>query len=110
LSQNFFSRISGGFGKGLVDIFDIALGIGGLPRGRVVEIYGSEASGKTTLALQSVANVQATGGVAAYIDVEHAIEEFMNTPDGEGWTIERVSRVPADNDSKYKWIEIRLHT
>jgi len=53
---------------------DIALGIGGLPRGRVVEIYGSEASGKTTLALQSVANVQKTGGVAAYIDVEHAID------------------------------------
>lgn len=53
---------------------DIALGIGGLPRGRVVEIYGSEASGKTTLALQSVANVQKEGGVAAYIDVEHAID------------------------------------
>lgn len=53
---------------------DIALGIGGLPRGRVVEIYGSEASGKTTLALQAVANVQITGGVAAYIDVEHAID------------------------------------
>ncbi|MEA1926775.1 MAG: recombinase RecA [Candidatus Auribacterota bacterium] len=53
---------------------DIALGIGGLPRGRVVEIYGSEASGKTTLALQAVANVQKEGGVAAYIDVEHAID------------------------------------
>ncbi len=53
---------------------DIALGIGGLPRGRVVEIYGSEASGKTTLALQAVANVQKAGGVAAYIDVEHAID------------------------------------
>ncbi len=53
---------------------DIALGIGGLPRGRVVEIYGAEASGKTTLALQAVANVQKTGGVAAYIDVEHAID------------------------------------
>jgi recombination protein RecA len=53
---------------------DIALGIGGIPRGRVVEIYGSEASGKTTLALQTVANVQEAGGVAAYIDVEHAID------------------------------------
>ncbi|MFH1037056.1 MAG: recombinase RecA [PVC group bacterium] len=53
---------------------DIALGIGGLPRGRVVEIYGAEASGKTTLALQAVANVQKAGGVAAYIDVEHAID------------------------------------
>ncbi len=53
---------------------DLALGIGGLPRGRVVEIYGSEASGKTTLALQVVANAQKAGGVAAYIDVEHAID------------------------------------
>ncbi|MDP8215402.1 MAG: recombinase RecA [Candidatus Euphemobacter frigidus] len=53
---------------------DLALGIGGLPRGRVVEIYGSEASGKTTLALQTVANAQKAGGVAAYIDVEHAID------------------------------------
>ncbi len=53
---------------------DRALGIGGLPRGRVVEIYGQEASGKTTLALQAVANTQKAGGVAAYIDVEHAID------------------------------------
>ena len=53
---------------------DLAIGIGGLPRGRVVEIYGSEASGKTTLALQVVANAQKAGGVAAYIDVEHAID------------------------------------
>ncbi len=53
---------------------DLALGIGGLPRGRVVEIYGQEASGKTTLALQVVANAQRAGGVAAFIDVEHAID------------------------------------
>ena len=53
---------------------DLALGIGGLPRGRVVEIFGQEASGKTTLALQSVANTQKQGGVAAYIDVEHAVD------------------------------------
>ena len=53
---------------------DLALGIGGLPRGRVVEIYGQEASGKTTLALQVVANAQKAGGVAAFIDVEHAID------------------------------------
>ena len=53
---------------------DIALGIGGLPRGRVVEIYGPESSGKTTLALSVVANAQKTGGTAAYIDAEHAID------------------------------------
>ncbi len=53
---------------------DIALGIGGLPRGRVVEIYGPESSGKTTLALHVVAEVQKKGGVAAYIDAEHAMD------------------------------------
>ena len=53
---------------------DIALGIGGLPRGRVVEIYGPESSGKTTLALHAVANAQAAGGVAAFIDAEHALD------------------------------------
>jgi recombination protein RecA len=53
---------------------DIALGVGGLPRGRIVEIYGPEASGKTTLALQTVANAQKTGGVAAFIDAEHALD------------------------------------
>ena len=53
---------------------DIALGIGGLPRGRVVEIYGPESSGKTTLALQTVANAQKAGGVAAFIDAEHALD------------------------------------
>src|SRR5664279_2547993 len=53
---------------------DIALGIGGLPRGRVVEIYGPESSGKTTLALHAVANVQRAGGVAAFIDAEHALD------------------------------------
>jgi len=53
---------------------DIALGIGGLPRGRVIEIYGPESSGKTTLALSAVAEVQKKGGVAAYIDAEHALD------------------------------------
>jgi len=53
---------------------DIALGIGGLPRGRVVEIYGPESSGKTTLALHAVAEVQKKGGIAAYIDAEHALD------------------------------------
>lgn len=53
---------------------DIALGIGGLPRGRIVEIYGPEASGKTTLALCAIAEVQRVGGVAAFIDAEHAFD------------------------------------
>jgi recombination protein RecA len=53
---------------------DIALGIGGLPRGRVIEIYGPESSGKTTLALHVVAEAQKKGGVAAYIDAEHALD------------------------------------
>src|SRR5215471_15030876 len=53
---------------------DIALGIGGVPRGRVIEIYGPEASGKTTLALQIVAEAQKQGGMGAYIDAEHALD------------------------------------
>src|SRR5678816_2005016 len=53
---------------------DLALGIGGYPRGRVVEIYGPEASGKTTLALNAVASVQKSGGTAAFIDAEHALD------------------------------------
>jgi len=53
---------------------DIALGIGGLPRGRIIEIYGPEASGKTTVALQALAQAQLAGGVAAFIDAEHALD------------------------------------
>ncbi|MBV1848545.1 recombinase RecA [Catellatospora tritici] len=53
---------------------DVALGIGGLPRGRIVEIYGPESSGKTSLALHAIANVQRAGGIAAIIDAEHALD------------------------------------
>ncbi|GAB2991071.1 recombinase RecA [Actinotalea caeni] len=53
---------------------DVALGIGGLPRGRIVEIYGPESSGKTTVALHAVANAQRNGGIAAFIDAEHALD------------------------------------
>src|SRR4051794_37238118 len=69
--------------KGLVEIesvstgslgLDIALGIGGLPKGRVIEIYGPESSGKTTLALHVVAEVQKAGGTAAFVDAEHALD------------------------------------
>ncbi|KEQ52998.1 recombinase RecA [Sphingobium chlorophenolicum] len=53
---------------------DIALGIGGLPRGRIIEIYGPESSGKTTLALHAIAEAQKTGGIAAFVDAEHALD------------------------------------
>ena len=53
---------------------DIALGVGGLPRGRIVEIYGPESSGKTTVALHAIANAQKAGGIAAFIDAEHALD------------------------------------
>src|SRR2546422_8272576 len=53
---------------------DLALGVGGLPRGRVVEIYGNEGSGKTTLALHTIASAQKLGGTAAFIDAEHALD------------------------------------
>ncbi len=86
------SQIEKAYGKGsimrmgssaIVDIdtiptgsigLDCALGIGGLPRGRVVEIFGPEMSGKTTLTLHCMANAQKAGGVAAFIDAEHAID------------------------------------
>jgi recombination protein RecA len=53
---------------------DVALGIGGLPRGRIIEVYGPEASGKTTVALHAIANAQKAGGIAAFIDAEHALD------------------------------------
>ena len=56
---------------------DIAIGIGGVPRGRIVEIFGPESSGKSTLATHIVANAQKTGGIAAYIDAEHALDPAM---------------------------------
>mgnify|MGYP000788660304 FL=1 len=55
---------------------DIALGIGGLPKGRIIEIYGPESSGKTTLAIHAIAEAQKAGGIAAFIDAEHAFDRF----------------------------------
>src|SRR5687768_16424633 len=63
---------------------DAAIGIGGIPRGRITEIYGPESSGKTTLCLHVVANAQKSGGVAAYIDAEHA--STPTTRPSSGWT------------------------
>src|SRR6266550_5813949 len=54
--------------------FDAALGVGGFPRGRVVEIFGPESSGKTTIALQVIAQAQKAGGMAAFVDAEHALD------------------------------------
>ncbi len=55
---------------------DLALGVGGVPRGRVIEVFGPESSGKTSLTLHIVANAQKSGGTAAFIDVEHALELY----------------------------------
>ncbi len=73
MNEDAIDREIGAFSSGSPSL-DIALGIGGFPRGRVVEIYGPESSGKTTLALHAVAEVQKTGGVAAFIDAEHALD------------------------------------
>src|SRR3982751_5373195 len=67
---------------------DVALGLGGLPRGRVVEIYGPESSGKTTVALHAVANAQAAGGIVAFIDAEHALDpEYAKALEIAYWLI-----------------------
>ena len=86
------SQITDNFGKGSVmklgekramDVesvstgslsLDLALGIGGLPKGRIIEVYGPESSGKTTLALQVVAEAQKSGGICAFVDAEHALD------------------------------------
>lgn len=87
-------KIEKGYGKGtimkmgdsaIVDVpvigtgsigLDVALGVGGYPRGRVIEIYGPESSGKTTLAIHAIAEAQKSGGIAAFIDAEHAFDRF----------------------------------
>ena len=61
---------------------DLALGVGGLPRGRVVEIFGPESSGKSTLAMHVVAEAQRNGGICAYVDAEYAMDRCTPTPSG----------------------------
>ena len=63
---------------------DMALGVGGVPRGRIIEVYGPESSGKTTLALHILAEAQKKGGDVAFIDVEHALDPVPSTP--SWWT------------------------
>jgi len=74
---------------------DIALGIGGFPRGRVVEIYGPESSGKTTIAMHSIAEAQKQGGIAAFIDAEHAFDRFY--AEGLGVDVENLLISQPDN-------------
>ena len=59
---------------------DLALGIGGVPRGRIVELYGPESSGKTTLSLHAIAEAQRKGGICAFIDAEHALDPGLARP------------------------------
>lgn len=73
LGESAGAAIAGVISSGSISL-DIALGIGGIPRGRITEIYGPESSGKTTLALHIIAEAQKAGGVAAYIDVQHALD------------------------------------
>ncbi len=76
LGDDHFTQNDGSISSGSLSL-DIATGIGGLPRGRVVEIFGPESSGKTTLALHVVANAQRAGGIACYIDAEHALDPLF---------------------------------
>lgn len=73
LSDSMTDDFSGAISTGSISL-DVALGVGGMPRGRVIEIYGAESSGKTTLAYHVMANAQEDGGTAAYIDAEHALD------------------------------------
>jgi recombination protein RecA len=73
LGESIGAAIAGIISTGAISL-DIALGVGGIPRGRVTEIFGPESSGKTTLALHIIAEAQKAGGIAAYIDVEHALD------------------------------------
>ena len=80
---------------------DLALGIGGLPRGRIVEIYGPESSGKSTLAMHVVAEAQRNGGICAYIDAEHAMDPVYARAIGSTWTTSSSrSPTPASRRSR----------
>ncbi len=82
---------------------DIALGIGGLPRGRVVEIYGPESSGKTTLTLQVIAEMQKIGGTCAFIDAEHALDVQYAAKLGVRTPASRRSRSPTRWCARARW-------
>jgi len=81
---------------------DIALGIGGFPKGRVVEIYGPESSGKTTLAIHAIAQCQKAGGIAAFIDAEHAFDRFY----AEGLGVDTENLLISQPDNGEQALEI----
>ena len=81
LGDDHFDRHAQAISTGSLSL-DIATGVGGMPRGRVVEVFGPESSGKTTLALHVVANAQKTGGIACFIDAEHALDPTFSTKIG----------------------------
>ena len=79
---------------------DLAVGVGGYPRGRVIEIYGPESSGKTTLALHAIASAQKSGGIAAFIDAEHALDPVY----ARHWaSIRRTSAYPSRIMANRPW-------
>jgi len=78
---------------------DLALGVGGVPRGRVIEIYGPESSGKTTLMLHLIANAQKAGGVAAFIDAEHALDPKKPSPSAKRWPVPE----PSTSSWSIRW-------
>src|SRR6476659_50281 len=84
---------------------DIALGIGGLPKGRIVEIYGPESSGKTTLTLHAIAEAQKAGGMAAFIDAEHAFDPIYAQKLG----IDTANLLIAQPDNGEQALEIAEH-
>ena len=77
---------------------DLALGIGGLPKGRIIEIYGPESSGKTTLALQVVAEAQKSGGICAFVDAEHAMDPAYAKKLGVKAATESITKTEIDPD------------
>ena len=79
---------------------DIALGIGGLPKGRIIEIYGPESSGKTTIALHCVAQAQKVGGEAAFVDAEHALDPVYARALG----VDIDSLLVSQPDAPVRWI------
>ena len=92
---------------------DIALGIGGLPKGRIIEIYGPESSGKTTLALHAIAEVQKAGGTAAFVDAEHALDPVYAKKVGvdiDELVISQPDTVPLNTSSGSRFKKSRPRT
>jgi recombination protein RecA len=88
---------------------DWALGVGGLPRGRVIEIFGPESSGKTTLALQTIAQAQKLGGVAAFVDAEHALDARTRRSSASISTISLVSQ-PDNGEQALEIVEVLIRS